>query len=259
MHERRDDLSEAPGWARIRIASGAGISTTAFGDVTFRLMLPNKSRKTPPHIKLTFVNDEKSFACWPEDLIPAQGKDRIIPVTAADLQRVPIAISPQQRQQRDRTAVPAIDPAAEPIIARIPADLRDHVLRSIVLHRLNFHMTNAMGEAGAIHPPVLGVEAISTKEGSTIVPIGHLTESIYFQNGWLMIKLANLPHALRVGIQTGDKSSKGTPAEDLFHVHIDDGAGGKIRLFHGLAVEKRRGGRTWMGEHLTLKFARQGA
>lgn len=259
VDERRDDLSEAPGWARIRIGSGAGISATAFGDVTFRLMLPTKSRKSPPHIKLTFVNDEKSFACWPEDLTPAQGQDRILPVTAANLQRVRIAISPQQKQQRDQAPVPDIDPVAEAIIARIPPGLREHVLRSIVLHRLTFHITNAIGEAGAIHAPVLGVEAISTKGKSTIVPTGYLTESIYFQNGWLMVKLANLPHALQVGIQTGDKSSKGTPAEDLFDVHADDGADGRIRLFHGLEIEKRRRGRTWMGEHLTLKFGRQGA
>ncbi len=242
--EHADDLSHAPGWARIRFADPCGICPQSGGDFTFRLMLPNKGRKTPPFVKLTYVNNDKGFTCWPESLKPpvSDGERK---VSLQDLASCPIVDDPG-RPVRALDPVKA-DPVAEKILSTIPEDVREDVIDAIMRHRLVFHSTNRTGEAGSIHPPVLGIEG---RGQSRMSAVGYLNESIYFQNGWLMVKLARLPIVLQQGIDMGGD------AEEMFAVNMTDGRGGRIRPFEGLRISKCNRGTTWMGKHVQVKFER---
>ena len=246
--EHSDDLSHAPGWARLRLVDPCGILTGSSGDFMLRLMLPNKSRKTPPFVKLTFVNDDKGFSCWPAEIMPELGKEEAVSI--AKLGRVPIVTSPDQTRRQQVEDEWDMDDIARTVTARIPEEVRNEVLRAIISHRLTFHTTNSTGEAGAVNPPVMGVMARREKRRDRIVPVGHLTESIYFQNGWLMVKLANLPMALRARMENAGK------AEDTFDVVMPDGDGGVIRPFEGVVADRTVKGSTWMGDHVRLRFAK---
>ena len=248
IEKHSDDLSHAPGWARLRLVDPCGILTSSSGDFMLRLMLPNKSRKTPPFVKLTFVNDDKGFSCWPVDLMPEMSKEEAVSISK--LGRTPIITSPDQALRQRVKDDWDMDDIACAVTARIPEDVRDEVLRAIICHRLTFHTTNATGEAGAVNPPVMGIMARREKGRDRIVPVGHLTESIYFQNGWLMVKLAKLPMALRARIENAEKT------EDTFDVVMHDGGGGVIRPFEGVVADRSVKGNTWMGDHIRLRFAK---
>lgn len=240
--EHIDDLSHAPVRARIRLTDPCGICPQSGGDFIFRLMLPNKGRKTPPFVKLTYVNNAKGFSCWPETLRPSSA-DSVRAISLDDLKDCPIVDDPARPVRKLDSA--KTDPVAEIILSTIPDSVRGEVVDAILRHRLVFHSTNRTGEADSLPPPVLGVES---RGGSRLSAVGQLSESIYFQNGWLMVKLAKLPVAIQQGIDMGGD------AEKMFAVRMPDGRGGTIRPFEGLRISKCNRGTTWMGKHVQVKF-----
>lgn len=238
---------DAPGWARMRLTRATDIILAAGnGEFQFRLMLPTKGRKAPAHIQISFV-PTGSFSCWPEGLAPKiTGKPKETTVEALIAQ--PIFLHPRQAARNNAPHHIAIDPMAERIIERIPDDIRSEVLRAVALCQVNFHLTNATGEAGAIHPVNFGVTCLNRKGVATIVPIGHVTDKIYFQNGWLMFKLAGFPAAFSARL------SKGRPSRDILDITAEDGEHGQIKPFEGLEVSERMSGKTWMGPHVQIKM-----
>ena len=141
-----------------------------------------------------------------------------------------------------------MDAVSERIAARIPDPVKEDVLAAVVEHQLNFHLTNATGEAGAIHPVNFGLTALTKKGKNIIVPIGHVTEKIYYQNGWLMMKVADLPTSVVARI------IKGANVDDIIQLEAEDGMDGVITPFKGLEITQKMSGNTWMGPHVQVKM-----
>jgi hypothetical protein len=141
-----------------------------------------------------------------------------------------------------------VDPLARRILARVPDDLAEDVLRSIALHGLIYYTTSGLGQAVGDDEVKLGVEALQKRGVLQIVPIGKITPKIYFQNGWLMIKLAGLPESTGTQIKKGDRINR------LFEVAVKDGAGGKVEPFKNAVISQRMTGRTWMGPHVMVRL-----
>lgn len=246
--ETHGDLTHAPGWARIRIVDTGGIYGSGGGDIVYRLLLPNATRKSPPYIKLSFVNNVKGFSCWPRELEPEIGEaDK--KVTVRQLCKAPIAINPKLAK-RDISDYD-VDPVAEAVVDTFPAEDKEEIIHAMIRHRMIFHTTNATGQAGATQHPVMGIEARLKNGKHLIAPIGCITEHVYFQNGWLMIKLAHLPESAQA------QFTKGRASEEIISVSIPDGRGSTLRPFENLWATRSLKGKTWMGKHVQLQFEKK--
>jgi len=244
----KEGAMDAPGWARMRLTRAYHlILSNANGEFQLRLMLPNKGRKTPPHIQLSFVVSSGTFSCWPEGYEPdIPEKTRAVKIK--DLVREKIYQTPRQKTLGTAARESQMDAVSERISARIPGAVKEDVLAAVVEHQLNFHLTNATGEAGAIHPVNFGLTALTKKGKNIIVPIGHVTEKIYYQNGWLMMKVADLPASVVTRIV------KGANVDEIIQLEAEDGMDGVITPFKGLEITQKMSGNTWMGPHVQIKM-----
>lgn len=243
------DKTYADGWARMRIKFGENIP--AGGQVMIKLKgtLPSKKEAASPHFEISFIPETQKYPRIPEDIFTSQ-KTKTRNTSVKNLIGMPL-IEKTDKKPAPNDKDNEIDAIAERIIERVPANVRQDVLDAIFTHRMDFRVSNAIGEAGAEEKSGFGVDPYSTGKKKLLVPTGHITSDIYFQNGWLMVKLANFPEAFALSIKNNED------AEKFFQVEATDGAGGSYRIFKDMKISKMIRGKTWMGPHLQIKFSKK--
>ncbi|MBS7671357.1 hypothetical protein [Croceicoccus gelatinilyticus] len=97
--------------------------------------------------------------------------------------------------------------------------------------------------------PWLGVATYANKTERRMVPAGQLSDHIYFQNGWLMLKLKNMPETVASTI------AKGQPAKSLFSFSLER-QGQQIDAFENLVISELIRGSTIYGPHVMVRFSR---
>lgn len=231
------DLAQAPRQARLRMFLRPTESSGQDGNIYVRL----KRVSDNPYIAVAMTPTKGKIHAGTDGLLENKA-DKEVSVEVEQIWHAPVLSKP-----RPDLIAPEVDPVVRPLIVRIPREIRDDVLFEIALRDLSFPMTNGTGTNGNSDQPYLGIEARREKGQVTIRPIGKITDTIYFQNGWLMIKLANWPEALRSIIP-------GIPAGKLLSLEIPDAEGAAIDPFAGLQVSDTMTGKTWMGPHVMLRF-----
>lgn len=245
------DKSYADGWARMRIKFGNNMPTGGQVMIKLKGTLPSKNKAPSPYLELSFIPETQKYPRIPEEVFSPQ-KTKIQETSAKNLIAMPlVAMKGQPAKQDLNKSDYEIDAIAERIIQRIPADVREDVLEAIFTHRMDFRVTNAIGEAGSEEKEGFGVFPYSTGKQNLLVASGYITSDIYFQNGWLMVKLANYPEAF------GQAFKNDEDAEKFFQVDTLDGAGVSYRIFKNMKISKMMRGKTWMGSHLQIKFSKK--
>ena len=243
----KENPGDSPGWARFRIRMGAEAGLT--GEIQYRLKLRNARRKLEDHIEIMFLPESPKYKKLPEQLGLTHNQKAIwtdIHKLMATPHVVEADIANIWKIKRE-TSVIRIEDDAKAIIERIPADIIDDVLRAVADHNITYCMTNALGEAGLtkVH---FGIEARKKENETRIAAIGFISDYVYYQNGWLMVKLENLPAALGTVLEIGK------PIETFFQVRIKNGISGTLSPLAGLVISKTMKGKTWMGPHVQLKL-----
>lgn len=241
---------DVPGWARFRIkrAGVAGLS----GDIRYRLKLKNARRKLEDHIEIQFQSDSKKYNKIP-DALGLTHNEKAIWKSLADLVNTPHVTEKKNRvldgHYQQKSEFYRVETIPQLLIERIPENIRNDVLKAVIIHDVTYYTTNDLGEASVARGLKFGIESKRENDGlESIVPIGNINDHIYFQNGWLMIKLEKMPASIGTILQVGRK------IDEFFDVTLNNGIGGKISPFKNLVITKRKKGKTWMGDHVQVKL-----
>jgi len=243
------DKTYADGWARMRIKFGENIPSGGQVMIKLKGTLPSKKKAASPHFEISFIPETQKYPRIPEDVFASQ-KTKIRNTSVRNLIGMPLIDKKNKRPDPEGKDY-EIDAIAERIIERIPANVREEVLDAIFTHRMDFRVSNATGEAGVEEKSGFGVDPYSTGKKKLLVPTGYITSDIYFQNGWLMVKLANFPEAFGLAIKNNED------AEKFFQVEATDGAGKSYPIFKDMKISRIMRGKTWMGSHLQIKFSKR--
>lgn len=135
-----------------------------------------------------------------------------------------------------------IDPVAFNALEFVDPEICQKLLQSLPARKARVPISQQSDGAA------LWIETHSTRRTTRLVLSGAIADGIYFQNGWLMFKLARLPKIVASCIVPG------TRIERLIDLTVRR-QGLDLQPFRNLVIEQTMSGTTWAGPWISARFA----
>lgn len=215
---------------------------TTFNRGRFTFSCDARSDNADPVFKVQYRSSGKKFVLR-NDFLAYSGIPRRI--TADDILHLPVPAQWSANSGDDRLVI-------DPIVERMLHDLSaaDRIRICSAAFALKAEIKLVEHTPGIETKPWIGIATRKTKAECWVCPAGFLKQPLYFQNGWLMLKLDKFPDRF------GSHLVKGAKAESIISFNIPAGAGA-VDVFEGLEIDRIQRGSTWMGPHAMLRFAQR--